>query len=224
MKEAVSEGRVLEGPLLYKLSTFIKSSESTKRIRLIGIAGIALLASVMYAVFKRSRYRSDHAFLMSASICTLPFIQIFVSWMIIIPSIYSALLSSFSALLLFNVLSENDEKPKSINLLLNSRYLAGHCFKHKSTACNVLLAMGVVFFLSGDNCDLKKERRQTVIRYFIVGLISIVIYYLIFIKLVPFIMNTSLNRDNVIPLKQMPLRLIWFIRGPSCENDEPVES
>ncbi len=216
MKEAVNEGRVLEGPLLYKLSTFIKSSESTKRVRLIGIVGIALLASVMYAVFKRSRYRSDHAFLMSASICTLQFIQIFVSWMIIIPSIYSALLSSFSALLLFNVLSENDEKPKNQSIVfLTAVVLLVTALSINQPPAMFYWVMGLVFFLSGDNCDLsKKERRQSVIRYFIVGLISIVIYYVIFIKLVPFIMNTSLHRDNVIPLKRIPLRLIWFFKGP----------
>ena len=67
--EAVENGRLLEFLLQYIQSIYLESSESTKAIRLVGIIGVTLFASVIYAVLKRCRFRSDQAFLISLLIC-----------------------------------------------------------------------------------------------------------------------------------------------------------
>lgn len=214
MVEAFREGRILEGPFLYILSTNIKSSESTKSIRFIGIIGIALFASVIYTIFKRCQFRADHAFLISTLICTLPPLQTLASWMIVIPSIYSALLSSLSALLVFNVVFKEENKGRAYTIIwvLTVIVLLVIALSLNQPPAMMYWAMGVIYFLNYDFS--KKECRQHVIRYFSVGLISIVIYYVIVIKLIPFIMNFSMYRGNLVPILLIPLRFIWFLTGP----------
>jgi len=113
----ITQGRGLEVFSHVILTKYIKSSESSRAIRFLGIIGITLFASVTYAIFKRYRFRADHAFLMSALICFLPSIQIIAAWMILVLSIYPALLSSLSALLLFSVVFKKEVKRKAYKVI-----------------------------------------------------------------------------------------------------------
>jgi hypothetical protein len=107
------DGRILNGYLINILSKLYESSESSKIIRFVGIIGLALLASVIYAIFRICRFRKAHAFFMSLLICILPSLQISVIGMLLIPCIYSAFLSSLSALLMFNVVFSEESKGRA---------------------------------------------------------------------------------------------------------------
>ncbi len=217
MDEALREGRMTEGVSLYMISANIESAESTKTIRFFGLIGIALFASVIYAIFRRSGFRYDHAYLMSLLICLLPSFQLIASWMIIVPSIYSATLAVLSALVIFNGAFKENEKGKAKNkgVFFTAIVLLILSLSINQPPAMMYWAMGLIFFLTRDNGDFsKKEYRQQVGIYFCIGLSSIVIYYLIYIKLIPSMMDSSITRDNVIPILGMQDRFIWFLNGP----------
>lgn len=214
MNIALKEGRILNAYYLYYLGSYVKSSNSTKKVRYVGVIGIALFASVMWAVFKRFRFRSDHAFLMSALICTLPAMQFSFLYLNCISYIYSAWLASLSALIMFNVIYNEETKGRTYKItgVLTSIILM--VASHSLYQSNAMMywAIGVIFCLTGDNHDFFKKYQRPLVKYFLVGLISMAIYYIVFMKIVPHAMNISMDeRTSFVPFNMIPMKFAKFI-------------
>jgi hypothetical protein len=210
------EGRVINYIGLFYIASHIKSSNSTKAVRLIGVIGMALFASVMWETFKRFGFRSDHAFLMSALICTLPAMQISFLWINCITYIYGAWLASLSGLIIFNVLRNEENKGRTykiIGVVASIILLVISLSIYQSTAM-MYWAIGVIFCLTADNYDFLKKYWRLLVKYFLVGFISIIIYYIIFIKIVPLAMNVPIERASLIPIHRIPVKLAKFIMIP----------
>lgn len=210
---AFHEGRVVNGIFLSYISSYIRSHNSTKVMRLVGIIGMALFASVIWAILKQSRLGSVHAFLISILICTLPCIQMCVLYMNDIPYIYSALLSSLSALIIFNVICKNDIKRRKHEIIgvLTAIFLLVTSLTIFQSAAMMYWAFGVIFILTEENNDFFKKYHRPLAKYFFIGLVSIAIYFLVFIKIVPFIMNMPNERGKLLTFHQLPVKLAKFI-------------
>ncbi len=214
----IDEGRLVEGIFKDLFINIYKSLESIKIIRLIGIIGLALLASVIYVHLKKYRVWSDHAFLMSGLICTLPSFQVLVSWSIVSPSIYSAFLSSLSALILFNFIFKENEDRGRKNTLIG--YLAPIVLLVTALAINqppamMYWTMGVICLLGWDNFDLTaKKNKEFVIKYLSVGFISMMVYYVIFIKIFPIFTEMPVNRGKLMSILNIPDKIKWFLSFP----------
>jgi hypothetical protein len=210
---AFHEGRVVNGLFLYYISSHIISHNSAKAIRLIGIIGMVLFASVMWAILKQSRFRSDHAFLISTLICMLPCMQMYILYLNDISYNYSALLSSLSALIIFNVISKKDNKGRKYEIIgvLTAIFLLVTSLTIFQSATMMYWAFGVIFILIGENDDFLKKYHRPLVKYFFVGLVSMAIYFLVFIKIVPFIMNLPVERGHLVPIHRIPIKLAKFI-------------
>jgi len=212
----IKEGRFTNAFLMFHVYSHIRSSESTKIIRLIAIIVMSLFASVMWAILRLSRFRSDHALLVSALICTLPTSQEIFLWIVIIPYIYGALLSSLSALIMFNVIykERNQGKSHEIIWIFTAIVLLVTSLTIHQTMAMMYWAVGIIVFLSWDNYDFFKKYRRPLVKYFFVGFVSIAIDYVVFIKIVPFIMNFQVERSHLVPIHRIPVKLIKFLIIP----------
>jgi hypothetical protein len=214
------QGRILGSFFGYIFIALFKSSESTRILRLIGIIFLTLFAFVAYVIFKRCRFKSIHAFLISTFICILPSSQIIVSWASSISFIFSAAMSSLSALICFDVTSKMKYKEPMHRKIwtLAAIILLVSALNIYQTSAMMYWAMGVIFFLTMDNCILSnKDFRQFFLRYFLVGLISCALYYLVFMKLVPayFYPHITLKGGglNIFDYEFLSM-LKWFITKP----------
>ncbi len=212
----IIEGRILNGFLLSAIVSNIRASNSNKTARLVGIIGMSLFAFVMWAIFKRFQFRSDHAFLMSALICTLPHMQINFLWNSCIFYSYSAFLSSLSALILFNVINKegNERRANEILGFLTAIILLVTSLTIYQSAAMMYWVIGVIFVLTGNNNDFLNKYRRPFVKYLFVGLASIVVYYFVFVKIVPFVMNISVDRGTIVTIHRLPVKLIKFLIIP----------
>lgn len=216
MDEAIkSDGRLLNGIMAFYLWGHARSSNSANTMRLVAIIGMALFASVIWATLKRFRVRSDHAFLMSTLVCTLPCSQLLMLSTLYTNFIYSSLLSSLSALILFNVIKEESRgRTYEIVGVTAAIILLVTSFTIYQSGAMTYWVAGVIFYLTSDTYDFLKKYRRPLIKYFFIGLISMVIYYVVFLKIVPFVMNYSMERANLVAIHQIPVKLIKFIVIP----------
>jgi hypothetical protein len=215
----IIQGRILGSFAAYILSNFLNSFDSSKITRFIGIIGLTLFAFITYVIFKRCRFRPAHAFFMSTLICVLPSSQILVSWMVCIPFIFGAAMSSLSALICFDIVSKETtvwQKSRGIGIL-TAIILLITALNIYQTSAMMYWAMGVIFFLTWNNCSLsKKEFRPLIIKYLLVGLISIALYYLVFIIIIPsyFYPHLQTTRGSLRSISDVILILKWFITKP----------
>jgi hypothetical protein len=213
MNNNLNEGRILNGFLQAYMSSNIRTTNSTKTVRLGGIIGMVLFAFVIWAIFKQFRLRSDHAFLMSILICTLPCSQIYVLTILSIPYVYSSLLSSLSALIIFSVIFKKESKERVYEIIgiLTTIILLVASLNINQSAAMMYWAFGVIFILTTNNNDILKKYHRPLFEYFFTGLVSLVIYYLVFIKILPSVMNRSIERGKLLTFYQLPVKLIKFI-------------
>ena len=213
MHTALRDGRILKGYLWSIMDYYFNSTGSTIMLRLSSITVLSLLAYVTYKIFRISRLRTEHAFLISILICLLPALQIMVIGIILSPYIYSALLSSLSALILFNSTSDHESKKRTkVALEVLSAiilFVAALCLFQPSAM--MYFAAGVIFFILGNNVDFsKKGPLLHLIKYFITGFASIGIYNIVGMKIIPFITNVPLARGAFLPMESIHHKLKWF--------------
>lgn len=213
---AIKEGRIANGFMLFYLWTHARDSKSMKAMRLVGIIGMSLFASVIWAILKKFRFRADHSFLMSLLICTLPCPQIYILSIMCINFTYGALLSSLSALIVFHVICKEGNKGGTYEIIgaLTAIFLLVTSLTIYQSAAMMYWATGIIFVLAGDNYDYLKKYHRPLIKYFFIGFISIIIYYLVFLKIVPFIMNFPSDRASLITINKIPVKLIKFLIIP----------
>jgi hypothetical protein len=218
MDYTIMQGRELSGVFLYIISNLFTSIEFSKTIRLISIIGLSLFAFVIYGILKRCRFRSDHAFLMSTLISLLPSSQIIVSWAVCIPYFFSAAMSSLSALICFDITSKKINKGRMHRVIgiATAIILLVAALTIYQPSAMMYWTIGVIFFLARDDCNFSnQEFRQFVIKYFSVGLISIVLYYLFFIKIIPMYINPQLFvKRGALILSDVASTPKWFITHP----------
>lgn len=216
MDVAIKEGRYGYAYLLYHLMGHTRSSGSTKVMRLFGILGTALFASVIWTILRRCRFRADHALLISALICTLPTIQLYIVWIVITSYIVSALLSSLSALIMINIIYEektNDRRHETIKTITAITLFVASLTIHQTTAMMYWTA-GLIAFLTWDNYDFLNKYKSSLVKYFFVGFVSIAIYYVVCIKIIPLAMNFSVARSDFVSVNEIPVKLIKVIIIP----------
>lgn len=215
--EYIPGGRFGQGFIIYSALKYVKpleSIESTKTIRLVSIIGLALFATVMYAIFKLCRFRADHAFLISTSICMLPSFQVDVSWIEFIPAICSLLFTSLSVLLLFNVIFANEKRTYTSIRLSTALVLYVVALSMYQPSAMMYWAFGVILLFTVNDYNIFKKEWHPFLRYLFFGLISIAVYYLVFVKILPSFMNLEFcgrDRASLITLYDIPRKLGWFL-------------
>jgi hypothetical protein len=213
---AIKEGRYGYAYLLTHLMGHTRSSGSTRVMRYFGIIGTALFATVILAILKRCGVRTDHAILTGALLCTLPSIQIYILWIVVTSYIVSAFLSSVSALIMINIMYSETAKGgihEAIKILTSIILFVISLTIHQTVAM-IYWTAGIIAFLGWDNYDFLKKYRRPLVKYFSVGFVSIAVYYVVFIKIVPSVMDFSVNRSAFITFYGLPLKVIKFIIIP----------
>ncbi len=217
--EGLVQGRLIYGLLKYIIFDYInsfKSIEAANTIRFAGIIGIGLLAYVVYVFLKLNRVKAVHAFLISILICTLPSLQLYVSWVVCVPYIYSALLSAFSALLLFKVvLKGKGEKTfhRVIAVLAAMILLVIAMTIYQPTAMIFWAMIAVPLAMLRDE-DLINKWYSPFIIYFAVGVASMAVYFCA-VKIVHVSMNMAMDsRGTFISFEHIPYKLFWFLFSP----------
>jgi len=208
-----SDGKTIYGAFLYLIASLNVSGNA---IRLLGIISLGLLAYIIYKFFITYRIKSEHSFLISVIVCTLPAFQIYVAWTVAVPYIFSAILSVIAGILLFKLVSEKD--------IRSSIYQAGLFFSiiailviamyiYAPTAM-LYWALGIVPLSILNNDDFTKKWRKKFIIFISAGFISLVIYFLS-VKLLHFILNIGfVGRGGLIEWTNIPLKLKWFFFCP----------
>jgi hypothetical protein len=75
--------------------------------------------------------------------------------------------------------------------------------------------MGVIYFLAGNNYDFsKKECRLIIMKYFFVGLVSIMIYAIISLKIIPFLTDVPVARGELVGIRYFHHKIKWFMTFP----------
>jgi hypothetical protein len=100
-------GKSLYGIFYYLIANYFEHANS---IRLLGIISLGLLAYIIYKFLKTYLIKSEHSFLISILVCTLPAFQIYVAWTVCVPYIYSAILSVLAGVLFFNVVMNKNTR------------------------------------------------------------------------------------------------------------------
>ncbi len=218
MQYSVIEGRLVGHPLrwiIFGWINYYQSLDVTRAMRFAGIIGIALLAYVLFIIFKTNHIEAQYGYLGSVLICTLPAFQLYASWIITIPNIYGALLVALAALLLFKVfLNENSGKAlRIITTLFVLLSLVITLNIYQSTAM-FYWAIGIIPLALISDDTLIKKRRALFMVYFSVGVISLPIYFLI-LKIAARVFAVSIgSRGNLITLTEIPETIKWFIHIP----------
>lgn len=220
LHEIVWEGRPFETLYTYlifnKYINSLKSIEAANSARLIGVIGIGLLAYVLFLIFKTNRFSTDHAFLMSILICTLPPIQTYVSRVYTVVFVYSVLMSALSALILFKAVFREDRK-NTAHIIISS-LIAMILFIislniYQPTAMTYW-ALAVIPLIVLRDEDFTKKRFLFFIIYFSAGFASMLIYMGI-TKIIGLQLNYALSsRGTFIRLNEIYDRIIWFINYP----------
>lgn len=214
----MKQGRILNGLSVYALSKTYQSIDSTKTIHFIGIVGLTFFAYVLYVIFKRCRFRSDHSFFMSLLICMLPSSQIIVAWMVCTTYTYSAALSSIAAMIMLDYSSGKSDQRKvnKIAKQVSAVILMIIALNLYQSTAMMYWAVGVIYFLTRKNCNyMDKEFRRYTVTFFFIGLFSMAFYYLIFIKIIPtyFYPAIEVTRGAVKTLT-FKSTVLWFIARP----------
>ncbi len=214
--QAKKEGRFTLAFLDYLVVSHVRSSESTRAVRLFAIIGVALFASVIWSILKLSRIRSDHALLISALICILPCSQMYILWLIIIPYIYGAVLSSISALIIFNIAYQENNKGKTYEIIgiISAIILLVIALTIHQSMAMAYWAIGAILALNWDNYDFFRKYRRLLLKYFLVGFVSIGIYYVVFYKILLSVMNILPNRGGFLPIYMFPIKFLTFLQVP----------
>jgi hypothetical protein len=205
-------GKLLYGFFYYAISYF----KSAISIRLIGIISLGLFAYLMYRLLSMYQVKSEHAFLLSVLVCTLPSVQILVAWVVCIPYIYSAILSLGAGLLMF--------KPD----LKRSKHSSLHC-KGSFIIIIIMLiismqiyqptamlywASGIIPLLLLKDTDFVKKWHIPFIKFFSAGFIALATYFLS-VKILHFVFNTGfVGRGGILEITKIPLKLTWFFYCP----------
>ncbi|MEW6714636.1 MAG: hypothetical protein AB1306_06055 [Nitrospirota bacterium] len=215
------EGRPLT--ILYELLIFnkyinsLKSYEAANIVRIFGIIGVGLLAYVLYVIFKANKFRTDHAFLLSILICTLPSFQVYLGWLICLVSIYSVLLSASSFLVMFKAVFKEDGLKKAnvviavpISIIL---FVASLCI-YQPTAMTYW-SFALIPLIMIKNEGFVKKWRLPFLIYFSSGFISMLLYFNI-IKIFNMLLHIKFqDRGTLIHgIANIYHRLIWFIKYP----------
>ncbi len=214
------EGRPLETLYTYlifnKYINPLQSIEAANSARLIGVVGTGLLAYVLFLIFKANRFRTDHAFLLSILICTLPPIQTYVGRVYTVIFVYSVLLSALSALILFKAVFREDRKNTAhiiISVLIAMILFIISLNVYQPTAMTYW-ALAVIPLIMIRDEDFTKKRFLFFIIYFSTGFVSMLIYMGI-TKIIGLQLNTPLSsRGTFIHRSEIYDRIIWFINYP----------
>jgi hypothetical protein len=216
-----AEGRPIN--LLYNHVVFnkyinsLKSYEAANTVRIIGIISVGLLAYVLYVIFKANKFRTDHAFLLSILICTLPAFQVYLGLLICLVNIYSVLLSALSFLVLFKAVFKEPRVKKAtvaiavpISIIL---FVASLCI-YQPTALTYW-ALAVIPLIMMKNEDFIKKWYLPFIIYFSTGFVSMLIYFKI-IKIFNLLLNIEFQSRGTLIHGAVNIyhRLIWFIIYP----------
>lgn len=216
LEKHLVEGRVIEYFLKHVLmSSFIDSSESTKRIRMAAIVGLVLLALVLYSILRRSGFHRDHSLLVCILICTLPPLQILVLFMLILPSIYACALSLLAALVLYVTTDSRDhDKPvyKQPGIIISSLLLLVSLNINQPPAM-MFWAAGVILLLG--NYEEPRKMYQYAWRQFFVGFSTMALYFIFFVKLLPRLMEVERkSRAGLVGIADIPEKLMLLLSLP----------
>lgn len=217
----VRSGRFLLSLILYESWNCIWSSPTLETgiriVRFAGIIGIASLAYIIFAAFRTFRFKKEHAFLISILVCTLPAIQVFISWIQVMAGIYAAVLSALSALILFKVLFQEGSRKRSYNVIAYISsiilFISALCI-YQSTAM-FYWSVGVIPLALLRDEDLMKEWRKPFIKYFTVGFFTMAFYFVL-VKIVTYVLHMSpfSHRGGFITAKDILWKIRWFIFSP----------
>jgi hypothetical protein len=219
LREMVWEGRPLETLYYYfifnKFINALRSVEAANFARLIGVIGIGLLAYVLFLIFKTNRFRTDHAFLLSILICTLPPIQTYVGRVHTVILIYCVLLSALAALIMFKALFREDRNKTAMAMsVLIAMILFIMSLNIYQPAAMTYWAIAVIPFIIIRDEDFTKKRALFFAMYCSVGFASMLIYMGI-TKIIGLQLNLNVSyRGVLIHRGEIYDRIIWFINYP----------
>lgn len=220
-KLMMPEGRPLT--VLYEFVIFnnyinsLKSYKAANTVRIIGIISIGLLAYVLYVIFKANKFRTDHAFLLSILVCTLPAFQLYLGWLICLVSIYSVLLSALSFLVMSKAVFQEEGLKKTnvaIAVPISVILLVASLCIYQPTALTYW-SFALIPLITIKNEDFVKKWRLPFLIYFSSGFISLFIYFKI-IKIFNMLLHIEFqDRGKLIHgIVNIYHRLIWFIKHP----------
>lgn len=215
------EGRPLHTLSLYiifnKYINSLKSYEAAGTVRFIGVIGVGLLAYILFLIFKENSFRTGHAFLLSILICTLPPFHLYVGRLICVVFVYSVLLSSLSALIMFKtVFKENREKPANIVIAVSAAiilFIMSLCI-YQPTATTYWAFAVIPLIMIKDEGFIKRWRLPFTI-YFTAGFASMIIYFGM-IKIINLLMKIQLQARGAFLHRPVDIydKLIWFVKYP----------
>ncbi len=227
MQEVPFEGRPLYTAYFYlTFSKYInsrKSLEAANTVRLVGIISLGMLAYVLYLIFRIHKFGNVEAFLLSILICTLPPFQIYVSRLSCFIFIYSVLLSSISALILFKIMFSEDEitrisKISCIILAIGLLVIALNIYQ---STVMVYWAFVLIPLMKLGNEDFSKKKMSLRLAlYFSIGFIAMAIYHKmteIFIAFTGDMFRNSFQRRGVFisfTISDIKSEIIEFINYP----------
>jgi len=208
------DGKVLYGVFLHIISNNIKHDNL---FRLLGIIGLSFLSYVLYTILKIYQIKTEHAFLISVLVCTLPSFQLFVAWLVTFPYIYSAILSFTAGLILFKVVSEKNKgisiyRLGSLFIIIGLLMLAAlHIYQPTAM---LYWAIGIIPLSVLKDEDFKDRWRLPFTVYFFIGFVSLAVYFLT-VKILHHVFNVGFpSRGGLIDLTKIPLKLNWFFYCP----------
>ncbi len=220
--DQVRGGRFLNSFFLHEIFNYIRSSptiESGVRvIRFTGIIAITLLAYVTFSIFKTCRFKTEHAFLISVLICTLPPIQVDISWVQGVPWLYGAVLAALSALVLFKAIykESSGRKIHTVISFVSAVILLVSALCLYQPAAMVFWSMAVIPLARLRNEDLTGKWRTPFISSFSVGFGSLGVYFLI-VKIVHAILYGHTDagaRGALIDASRLKGKIQWFLNVP----------
>jgi len=220
---AAAIGRYLENCFFYIIYGSVNHYQSldfVRAVRFTGIISIALLAYVLFMIFKTNRIGVAYAFVGSILVCTLPPFQLYVSWLHGIDKICCCLLSALAGLFSFKVvIKENGRKSSySISAIFLAVFFLLIALEIYQPASMFYWAVGVIPLAMLRDEDLTKNWHARFMIYFSVGFVSMIIYLLL-TKIIQFVANLhSSNRGSFIGLTEIPWKIKFFLHRPLMDS------
>lgn len=205
-----------DGLPLYAIFTYAVSyAKSANLIRLLSIIGLGLLAYLIYTILKMYRVKTEHAFLISVLVCTLPSFQIITAWLSCAPYLYSAILSAIAGLLSLKVVTKKitGRSIPVASFLIIIFLLVIAMFMYQPSAM-FYWAVGIIPLSVLKDEDFIEKWYMRFIIYISIGLISVVVYFFS-IKILHFFLHVGFpGRGELIELTKIPMKLKWFFFCP----------
>lgn len=205
------------GLSVYGIWTYVISSyaKSAIFVRLLSVIGLGLLAYLIYTILRMYRVKTEHAFLISILVCTLPSFQIITAWLSCAPYLYSAILSVIAGLLSLKVVSNKitlrSIPVASFLIIIFILVIALHMYQPSAM---IYFAVCIIPLSLLKDEDFIEKWHMRFIIYIALGLISIAVYFFS-VKVLHFVMNIGfVGRGEFIKLTNIPLKLKWFFFCP----------